>query len=96
MNTTATGLSKVQIFFIVILPWATSTSMAYIMAMHSISTVMANILLLTNILCLVLALILAFRQRMFTALIVAIAPAPAIIGFAVAALYIADILGSTV
>jgi hypothetical protein len=96
MNTTTASLSRIQIFFIVILPWATSTLMAYIMAMSSISTTMANILLLTSVLCLIWALILISRQKIFTALFVSMAPAPAIIGFAVAASYIANVLNSAV
>lgn len=96
MRATTADISKVEIFFIVILPWAPSACAAYIMAMFSIGSAIANILLLVSVLCLLLALMLISKQKTFTALMVAVAPAPAIAGFAVAATYIASFLNGAV
>ena len=85
------NLTKGILFSLIFLFWAASALTAYALALFSINTTIIFIVLSASVVCLILAFSLASKQKIVLAFIIALVPAPATIGFAMALPYIARV-----
>jgi len=88
--------SKGVIFFIAFLLWSVSAFASYVLALLSVNTTIINVVFLADIACLMVAFFLASKQKIVAAFIVAVAPAPATVSFAMAMPYIARVLHNAI